>query len=225
MSAAPFVFPLVSSEFYSASFENPASKMGQLTTLSLTVAALFITYHALSYVQRRFARSRKSKSLGCKEPPRYPHIDPVFGWDLFFDNVKALQGKRFLQNFKERFDSYGQTFSCIAMGREAFATNDPLNMQTVHGLKFDDYGVQPIRQAPTSPFMGEGVFNMDGPYWQHSRALLRPTFTRTNVANLPAFEVHLEKFLKLVPVDGSTVDLKPLLYNLVGLETTDLALY
>ncbi|TGO57552.1 hypothetical protein BCON_0064g00200 [Botryotinia convoluta] len=45
---------------------------------------------------------------------------------------------------------------------------------------------------------------------------MRPTFTRTNVANLPAFEKNLQKFFKLLPEDGSTVDLKPLLCKLLG---------
>jgi hypothetical protein len=59
---------------------------------------------------------------------------------------------------------------------------------------------------------------MDGPFWDHSRALIRPTFTRANVANLPAFEVHFQRFLRLLPKDGDTVDLKPLLYRLVSYE-------
>ncbi|TGO49923.1 hypothetical protein BCON_0196g00150 [Botryotinia convoluta] len=56
---------------------------------------------------------------------------------------------------------------------------------------------------------------MDGPFWEHSRALIRPTFTKSNVANLPAFEVHFQKFLALVPTDGTKVNLKPLLNKLI----------
>lgn len=156
------------------------------------------------------------KELGCKAPPNYPHTDPFFGLDLFLDNIKNFKKQCFLDGFKERFDKYGQTFGGISMGRTAIYTNDPENYQAVHALNFSDYGVQPLRREPTLPFLGEGVFTMDGPFWEHSRAIIRPTFTRSNVANLPAFEVHLRKFLGLIPRDGSTVDLKLLLYRLVS---------
>ncbi|MGI4815897.1 MAG: cytochrome P450 [Janthinobacterium lividum] len=155
------------------------------------------------------------KELGCEAAARYPHRDPVFGLDLFLDNVRNLKAGNFLNNFKQRFDKYGQTFQAISMGRISIYTNEPKNLQAVHALNFLDYGVQPIRRAPTLPFMGEGVFTMDGPFWEHSRDLIRATFTRSNVANLPAFEVHFRKFLKLIPTDGEQVDLKPLLYKFV----------
>ncbi|TGO61648.1 hypothetical protein BOTNAR_0126g00200 [Botryotinia narcissicola] len=56
---------------------------------------------------------------------------------------------------------------------------------------------------------------MNASFWEHSRALIRPTFTKSNVANLPAFEVHFQKFLALVPTDGTKVNLKPLLHKLI----------
>ena len=84
------------------------------------------------------------------------------------------------------------------MGKTTMFTVDTRNLQTVYSLNFADYGVQPIRRAPTLPFLGEGVFTMDGYFGEHSRVLMRPTFTRKNVANLPAFEVHFQNFLELV---------------------------
>jgi cytochrome P450 len=190
--------------------------MAQSFALIVSVALLLVAYYVWNFLQWKYARSRRMRELGCKEPPRYPHKDPVLGLDLFFDNVKALQNQRFLDNFKDRFDKYGQTFRALTMGEVSIYTNDPRNLQAVHSLHFSDYGVQPIRRAATLPFLGEGVFNMDGPFWEHSRALIRPTFTRSNVAHFPAFEVHFQKFLKLVPMDGTTVDLRPLLSKLVS---------
>lgn len=40
------------------------------------------------------------------------------------------------------------------------ATIDPLNVQTMLGSNFKDYGVQPLRRSATLPFLGEGVFTM-----------------------------------------------------------------
>lgn len=154
---------------------------------------------------------------GCEEPPRYPHKDPFLGLDLFLDTIRNVKKFRMLEGWRERYESYGTTFSGKTIGKRNVYTVDCRNLQSVHSLNFNHYGVQPIRRAATLPFLGEGVFTMDGPFWEHSRALIRPTFTRTNVANLPAFELNFEKFLKLLPEDGSTIDLEPLLYRLVSL--------
>ncbi|TGO30202.1 hypothetical protein BPAE_0007g00800 [Botrytis paeoniae] len=114
----------------------------------------------------------------------------------------SMQSKRWTNGFEQ----YGDPFSAILLGAPMIATIDPLNVQTMLGTNFKDYGVQPLRRSATLPFLGGG----DGPFWQHSRTLMRPTFTRINAANLPAFEKNLQKFFKLLPEDGSTVDLKPL---------------
>ncbi len=54
----------------------------------------------------------------------------------------------------------------------------------------------------------------EGAAWQHSRALIRPAFTRTQVADLESFESHVQKLMAKVPKDGSTVDLAPLFFRL-----------
>jgi hypothetical protein len=136
--AIPFLLPNSPCWKLSVPVKRPSkpNAMGQGLALSVGVALLLVTYHAWNLLQWRYARSRRMKEFGCKEPPEYPHKDPVlFGLDLFLDGVKALQNQRFL---------------------------------------------------------------------------------RRNVANLPAFEVHFQKLLKLILTDGSTVDLKPLLYKLVS---------
>ena len=191
--------------------------MGQVSGLIWSIVVLYTTYHMFGLLQSTHSRRKRLKELGCMEPPDYPHKDPIFGLDVFFDNIKNLKNRRFLDGFKTRFDLYGETFRAIRMGTTSIYTNDPKNYQAVHALQFSDYGVQPLRRDATLPFLGEGVFTMDGPFWEHSREIIRPTFARSNVTNLPAFEAHFRKFLELIPRDSSTVDLKPLLYRLVSL--------
>ncbi|TGO12463.1 hypothetical protein BTUL_0088g00400 [Botrytis tulipae] len=145
--------------------------------------------------------------------------------------MEHAKQSKLLERWTTRFEQYGDTFAAILLGTPMIATIDPLNLQTMLDSNLKDYGVQPLRRSATLPFLGEGVFTMvitaiifiynfdsemypDGPFWQHSRTLMRPTFTRTNVANLPSFEKNLQKFFKLIPEDGSTVDLKPLLCKL-----------
>jgi hypothetical protein len=155
------------------------------------------------------------KAHRCQNPPGYRHKDPFFGLDLFLEDRHNRKQLRFLDGMKNRWQIHGHTFIAKTIGTKVIYTIDVGNLQTIHGTSFNNFGVQPLRRNATLPFLGEGVFTMDGPFWEHSRALIRPAFTRTNVADLPSFEIHLQKFLDLLPRDGSTVDLKPLLYKLV----------
>ncbi|KAI4122701.1 MAG: hypothetical protein LQ338_005665 [Usnochroma carphineum] len=50
----------------------------------------------------------------------------------------------------------------------------------------------------------------DGPFWAHSRALLKPTFSRAQISDLSAYSVHVEHLLAALSVhNGLDVDLKP----------------
>jgi cytochrome P450 len=182
--------------------------MAELSKIGGSVFAVFCAYILFNFLQRQITRRRWTKQYGCADPPKYPHKDPI-GLDLFLSTIRNVKNFRMLEGWKERFQKYGTTFSGMSMGIPNTYTIDPLNLQSVHALNFAHYGVQPIRRSATLPFLGEGVFTMDGPFWDHSRALIRPSFTRTNVANLPAFEVRFQRFLRLLPKDGETVDLKP----------------
>ncbi|KUJ16502.1 n-alkane-inducible cytochrome P450 [Mollisia scopiformis] len=164
--------------------------------------------------QARRIRQKYAKLFGCKDAPRYPHKGPIFGLDLFFDNQEHAKTFTLLETWTTRFEKYGHTFRANFLGSSAICTIDPVNIQVVHGSNFKDYGVQPLRRAATLPFLGEGVFTMDGAFWEYSRNLIRPTFNKTNVTNLSAFEVNLKKFFDLLPRDGSTVDLKPFVCRL-----------
>ncbi|TEY86536.1 hypothetical protein BOTCAL_0006g00160 [Botryotinia calthae] len=101
-----------------------------------------------------------------------------------------------------------------SLGTTTIFTIDPQNIQTYYSTDFKDYGVHRLRKKAFYPLLADGIFSTDGAYWEHSRALIRPTFTRFNVANFPAFEIHFQKFLKLIPRNGTTVNLSPLLDDL-----------
>lgn len=189
--------------------------MGYTVEIGGAIIALFFTYFVFESLISKWQVHQKSTRNGCQAPPKYPNKDPILGLDLFFENFKQMKKSNLLNTWVTRFQTYGHTFSAKVQTKSAICTVDAENLKTVHATNFTHFGVQPLRNPPTMPFLGEGVFTMDGPFWEHSRALIRPTFSKSNVANLPAFEVHLQKFLALVPTDGTKVDLKPLLNKLV----------
>ncbi len=64
-----------------------------------------------------------------------------------------------------------------------------------------------------------------GSQWAHSRALLRPSFARNNMAPLfGMMERHFQALLGLIPTDGSTFDLQQLFFNFTMDTATDFLL-
>lgn len=93
---------------------------------------------------------------------------------------------------------------------------DPKNAQTVLALKMESFGVAPMRQAATEPFLGRGIFTSDGNEWARARAMIKPMFARSQIADFSMFEKHVERALALIPRDGATVDLQPIFKMLVS---------
>lgn len=89
-------------------------------------------------------------------------------------------------------------------------------MQSVLAIDFASWGVQPLRLFAFEPFVGKGIMCSDGTFWEHSRALIKPTFARTQIADLHLlmFDAHVKRLVALVPGDGSTIDLQPLFSRL-----------
>lgn len=56
----------------------------------------------------------------------------------------------------------------------------------------------------------------DGPQWKKSRTLIKPTFDIAHIANLDRLGPFVDRFMELLPRDGSTVDLFPLLKRMVS---------
>ncbi|KAK2616900.1 hypothetical protein QQS21_000278 [Conoideocrella luteorostrata] len=72
--------------------------------------------------------------------------------------------------------------------------------------KFDDFEVGQRRRDNSKELLGIGVFNADGHDWEYGRALVKPNFTRKQVANLDLFETHFQHLLDHMPADGTVFD-------------------
>lgn len=79
---------------------------------------------------------------------------------------------------------------------------------------FKDYILGPRRQSVFVPVLGHGIFDTNGAAWERSRAMIRPNFTRAQVADLDTFETHIAHLINRIPRDGSTVDLQELFFSL-----------
>ena len=114
------------------------------------------------------------------------------------------------------FQAHGHTFQSVTLSTTAIYTIEPKNLQAVFATDFSSWGVEPMRLCAFESFVGKGIMCADGAFWEQSRALIKPTFTRAQIADLhlTAYSAHVNKLVGLLPEDGSTIDLQPLFSRL-----------
>ena len=121
-----------------------------------------------------------------------------------------------MEHSQYRHRRWGPTFQSSLLGTTTISTIDPKNLQSIYSLDFQSFGLESLRLPTAGLFMGRGIFTTDGPFWEHSRALVKPIFTRAQFADLETLEHHLQQMIDLIPGDGSSVDILPLLSKLVN---------
>jgi cytochrome P450 len=177
----------------------------------LALLVIFITRSFLAFISFR----SKARQQGCQPPPRYPHTDPVFGLDFFAAQLKERKIGNSLVIQRDRFSRLGKTYEVNSWGTRTVHTLDQENIRDVLATSFDKFGVQSMRLAVGEPFIDPGVFTTDGPYWEHSRQLIKPIFARIQISELSALDVHLDRMFQRLPLDGSTIELQGLLKLMV----------
>ncbi|KAF7114779.1 hypothetical protein CNMCM5793_000318 [Aspergillus hiratsukae] len=164
-------------------------------------------------IRRFFVRRQFARRHGCQAVARSLNNDPFLGLDTIPGTIRALRQHRILERSCELFRVYGNTFTLTELQKRAILTIEPENIKTILSLKFKDYGIS-HRLAPFKPLLGEGIFDTDGDHWAASRALIRPSFTRDQVADLTSLEDLIQDLFALLPRDGRTVvDLQELFFR------------
>lgn len=184
------------------------------TTLAGFLGAAFLVYYIISKINLYFARQKFAKENGCQPlQNHYPLKDPIFGLDVLRENLRMSKAAKLLENGQRRFQKYGRTFGTKFVDQPAIATIEPENIKAVLALRFKDFNLV-RRQLLVGKLLGHGIFSTDGESWAHSRALLRPNFVKDKLADIEAFERHLQYMFKAIPTDGRTVDLQELFFRL-----------
>jgi cytochrome P450 len=181
------------------------------------VAALFIASllrFSLSRLYNYYTFSNASSKHGCASPKTLPSRDPFFGLDTVAATFKSIRDHCRMRNTQTQTRLYGHTFQSFPFGRRVITTVSPRNVQTVLSLQHEKFGVGPMRK-PAEAMVGKGIISNDGKIWEHGRSLMRPAFTRSQIADRGMFEKHVERLLALLPQDASAVDLQPLFDKLV----------
>lgn len=180
----------------------------------LALLCMLVTYFV--WQRQKSLTSTLSRLNKCLPPPQLPQLDPVFGLSLFFKRVKALSENRYLPTLQERYAKMGWTYGSLSFGTRVICSIEPENLKTAWVTKFEDWGVQSNRLPALGPFVGHGFLTTDGPEWEHSRALLKPSLRRAHISNLEPFERSLQQMISKIPKDGSTIDMQALFFDLVS---------
>ncbi|KAH8684611.1 putative cytochrome P450 alkane hydroxylase [Tricladium varicosporioides] len=183
--------------------------VGIKTFVAGLATLLFVIRGVVNYISKR----NFMKKHGCKPEKPIPQWDRIFGYDIYTIQQQASKDHRVLEVSRKRFLDNGNTWSALMLGRKFFNTIEPENIKAILATNFKDFGLGQ-RLESFGPLLGAGIFTTDGAQWEHSRALVRPNFTRTQVADLDMFETHIRHFIGNIPKDGSTVDLQPLFFRL-----------
>ncbi|KAN0098399.1 cytochrome P450 family protein [Hyaloscypha variabilis] len=149
---------------------------------------------------------------GCKRPPKYPHTDPFFGTDTLRERNKLKKQGRLLRSLGAHYERLGKTYQEKFFDLTVINTMEPRNFQQVTALGFGDYSKASFADA--YPMFGDGILNQEGAVWKHSRNLVKPTFARSEIADVAMFEFHFERFLEGIPRDRTTIDLQQPIHKL-----------
>ncbi|CAH2351030.1 cytochrome P450 52A13 [[Candida] railenensis] len=114
----------------------------------------------------------------------------------------------------EQFEELSDTFLVKLAGVRIYFTRDPENIKAILATQFNDFALG-TRHEHFLPLLGDGIFTLDGEGWKHSRAMLRPQFSREQIAHVQALEPHLQYFASHVRnAKGSTINLQDLFFKL-----------
>lgn len=177
------------------------------------VLSFSITYVLGKILLRTLWRPRLHRDVvmdDCAADRGYKHFDPYSGIGLLLLIIRAYRGRRFLEMWEGLSIQLGHTFSFWLLGERIFVTSDPENVKVLLSSSFDTFEHGPSRRYAGKPLIGNGIFAVDGVEWSAARALLRPSFAKSQISDFDMLEHHFRNFLQALPVDGAAVDLQEL---------------
>ncbi|KAK5944928.1 hypothetical protein PMZ80_002130 [Knufia obscura] len=162
-------------------------------------------------------RRRLIKENGCKPVKKYAHkgvLGKLFGYDTMKQSFQAAKQGRLHEMSRLRNFDQQTTIQIRNLNRDFILTIEPENVKAVLSTKFNDFGLGGLRVKTMGPVFGTGIFTSDGKSWEHSRAMIRPNFTRQQVGDLSIYEDHVQHLLTHIPKNGQTVNLQDLFFKL-----------
>lgn len=165
--------------------------MGNVYQLALNCTAIYLALRFCQFVSA-LTRSYKIRWVAplAKPPPVATGGGP-FGLVGLYHLVKAVNKGKLCSFLQDESDRFGSTYMRHGLGSDVIMTTDPENIKAILATQFTDFGLGERHKA-LYPLLGDGIFTLDGKGWSHSRALLRPQFSREQVR---LFSINLRAIL------------------------------
>lgn len=211
------------------------------STFILLALLLLTTYFLVTYIKSLIIAYNFAKKHNCEPAPRIPQSERILGLANFRSLIRLAKAKQMLPDRVARHRELGNTFSLVSMGQKVHITAEPENVKALLSTQFTDFGVG-RRIDALRAFLGAGIFTTDGKMWEHSRvspnyfafpirnfqfptqvmkkltknlkALVRPSFTKSQVSDLATYETHIQILVSKIPKDGTPIDLQLLFFQL-----------
>ncbi|KAL5343864.1 hypothetical protein BJX70DRAFT_393287 [Aspergillus crustosus] len=145
----------------------------------------------IQYLRSTQKHAQRARNWGFGPLPRYP--TDILGLGTLREALRA--------------DKDGTIPVLLQRRVEEVSTREGRPVTTFAAMlatKFKDFELGSGRWHTLYPMFGVGIFTSDGDTWSHSRALLRPQFTREQVSDLDLEERHVQQAMRAMPVDPTT---------------------
>ena len=185
-------------------------------SLLLSSVFLAVSHYLFQRWSVHLARRSAVRHHGCQKPPQYPHRDR-WGYDLAQERIKAFASGDGQKVYERHFETYGKTFEERFFGQKTITTMEPANVQHVLGHASKDFAKREsrTRKAIIRKFIGPGILTYTDAEWKHARDLIKPIFTRGELADVNIIEKHVDHLMTLLPRDGTMIDAQQLLQKMV----------
>jgi cytochrome P450 len=170
-------------------------------------AAFIVTRWIINLIHHH----QQSKALNCKSPRL--GSSGFLGLPAFYRLTKAVREKRWIDYLTDEYATHGTTYQQKFLSKDLITTIEPENIKAILATQFKDFCLG-TRHQQFYPLMGDGIFTLDGAGWSHARGLLRPQFTRDQVADLSMLDDHISHLINLIPKDRTSFDIQRLFFLL-----------
>jgi len=200
--------------------------MLRLPTLSSRIVAIGLTFTLFTLIiykviSSKLATARYKAELarrGCAPAPTL-RSNNLLGTSRLKESIKATKEDRGPQYVVSAMNEVGTNIHTVRvpiLDYELLVTRDPENVKAMFSTQSADYDISATRSNAFMPLLGEGIFTSRGTQWKHSRALVRPQFSREEISNLDLVERHVQTLLRVLKVGKEgwteTLDLQPLFF-------------
>nr|POF13010.1 cytochrome p450 52a3-b [Quercus suber] len=193
-------------------------------------AVFTLAYYLVASLMRRRRFDAFAKAHGCEEPQDFSG-----SWLESFRhiirtikaNASGSDGEDVLDDIIGPGFAAAPTFKTRIVDQSMlYLTVDPANVQAMIATQFHDFETGELRYHQLKPIIGRSIFTSDGKFWEHSRAMFRPQFSRDNINDLESTEKSCRDLIRALGEPDASgwirqVDVLPLLFNLTLDTATD----